>query len=95
MICTCVILFILRGLCSIIFSVQVQMLQSFLRPINTFIVVTTGAITTRCITGFIIWKTVEVFRKPASTYRMPYEYMYTFLNIATLGGALYAYNSIK
>ena len=70
------------------------MFETILKPLNTFLVVSTGAITTRCITGFLIWKTVEIIRKPHDTYRIPYEYMYTFLNLATLGGAVYAYNSI-
>jgi hypothetical protein len=71
------------------------MFETILSSLNTFVVVSTGAFTTRCITGFLIWKTVEIFRKPADTYRIPYEYMYTFLNLATLGGAVYAYKSIK
>ena len=71
------------------------MFETILSSLNTFVVVSTGALTTRCITGFFIWKTVEIFRKPADTYRIPYEYMYTFLNLATLGGAMYAYKSIE
>ena len=59
------------------------------------ITIVTAALTTRVVTGFFICNFIETVRKPRYTYRIPYEYIHTFLNIVAIGGGIYAYKLIE